>query len=450
MSSVPPTAETWLVDALGEDPSTCTLYRRAPYHPHKDHVAQLEPIFRALSGTVPFGGLSKLSQSTHISDSTLSQWKTKLHADPTWRPSRLAYAMPRRIFTDDQEDILVERIRMTYLDRGLYYCDEDFRHDAFRFYEEIREQLEQEAGANPQAKRRLDNLPLFKASAPFIRDFRNRHRLSLRRPALKRRCPATREIQDAFIRRVQDLMSQYPHDRILNVDETNWRSVSPGFWTWAATGTESVSCLIQNNEKEGVTAIASVDATGMKLPLTIIGKGKTPRCLSALDLPPEIWTATSSSGWTTTDVMCRYLQLLREHLYPTGPLVILLDTYAAHRAAVTREAAARLQIELVFIPPGCTDRLQPLDRRIFGVLKAHAREIWRAYYHKTQGAKTTRSMMAENLLVSWERITPDIVVSAWDIFQEGWEVQEADEGDTRMDDSEFRIHMTQQDFDDLE
>ena len=447
MSTVPPTAEAWLFDVLGSEGSPSTLYHRPPYHPHKDHVAQLEPIFRALSGNVPFGGLSKLSQSTHIPDSTLSQWKKTLHLDPSWRPSRRAYAMPRRIFTDEQEDILVDRIRRMYLDQALYYCDEDFRHDALRFYEELRNQLEQEAEVDPEAQGRLTTLPAFKASAPFISDFRARHRLSLRRPALKRRSAATIERQDAFIRYVQNMMLHRPHDRILNIDETNWRSVAPGFWTWATTGTESVSCLIQNNDKEGVTAIASVDATGTKLPLTIIGKGKTSQCLRALGLPPEVWTATSQTGWTTSDVMCRYFQLLREHLYPTGPLVVLLDTYAAHRSAATKEAAARLEIELVFIPPGCTDQLQPLDRRVFGVLKAHAREIWRAHYHQTQGAKTTRSMMAENLLISWERITPDIIESSWDIFQDGWEVEEAD---TQMDDGEFRMQMTQQDIDDLE
>ena len=211
-----------------------------------------------------------------------------------------------------------------------------------------------------------------------------------------------------------------------------------------------MSCLIDNNEKEGVTAIASVDATGRKLPLTILGKGKTPRCLTAMHLPPEVWTATSQSGWTTSDVMCRYFQLLREHLYPTGPLIVLLDTYAAHRAAVTREAAARLQIELVFIAPGCTDRLQPLDRRIFGVLKGHAREIWRVHYHETHGAKITRSMMAQNLLVSWERMTPHLIESAWDIFQDGWEVGESDDPETHIDDGEFQMQMTREEFDDLE
>jgi hypothetical protein len=451
MSSVPPTAEAWLEEVLGPDRSPCSLYRRPPYQHHKDHVDQLEPIFRALAGDVPFSGLSKLSQALRISDSTLFNWKKNLRTNPSWRPSRRAYAIPRRIFTEEQEDILVQRIRTSYLDHGLYYCDEDFRHDALRFYEEIHAQLKLDAATNPDAQRRLLCLPLFKATVPFIRDFRLRNRFSLRRPALKKRCAATVEMQEAFLQRVQTLLGQYPHDRIINIDETNWRSVSPGFWTWATTGTESVSVQIANDDKEGITAIAGVDATGMKLPLTVIGKGKTPRCLAALDLPPEIWTATSKSGWTTVDVMLRYFQLLRENLYPTGPLVLLLDTYSAHRAAATKEAAMQLGIELVFIPPGCTDRLQPLDRRIFGVLKAHAREIWRTHYHMTHGAKTTRSMMARNLLIAWERITPDIIESAWDIiFQGEWSSDDGGEPNDRGDDEEFQLRMRQEDLDDLE
>jgi hypothetical protein len=94
MSSVPPTAETWLAEILLSDQTACSLSGRGPYRHHKDHIAQLEPIFAALSGTVPFGGLSKLSQAVHISDSTLSHWKKLPKVDPSWRPSRRASAHP--------------------------------------------------------------------------------------------------------------------------------------------------------------------------------------------------------------------------------------------------------------------------------------------------------------------------------------------------------------------
>jgi hypothetical protein len=99
-------------------------------------------------------------------------WKTMLQADLRWRSFRGAYATPRRIVMDEQEDILVQRIRKVDVDRGLCYCDEDFRLDAFRFSEEIRQQLENEARVNSEAQCRLETRPLFKASGRFIQDFR--------------------------------------------------------------------------------------------------------------------------------------------------------------------------------------------------------------------------------------------------------------------------------------
>jgi hypothetical protein len=381
-----------------------------------------------------------------ISDSTLSSWRRQLQRDPSWPPSRRAYAGPRRIFTDAQEDELIRRVRAEYLDRGLYYCDEDFKLDALRFYEEIRQDLEDRALGDPQAKNMLDALPLFKASPKFIRDFRNRNRFSLRRPAFRRRCTTTKEQQGAFVLRTQELLGQIPHDRVINVDETNWRMVAGGIWTWATTGSESVSCLVENNEKEGITVIAAIDAAGTKLPLTVIGKGKTPRCLAAINLRPEIWGFTTESGWTTTAVMCEYFRLLREKVYPTGPLVVLLDASGAHRSPITKAAAERLGIRLVFIPPGSTDALQPLDRFVFGVLKAHARQLWRTHYHDTHGAKTTRAMMAGNLITSWERITPDLIDRAWDIFQGEWDEPASDESE---DDEEFHQRMTLGELQDL-
>jgi hypothetical protein len=311
--------------------------------------------------------------------------------------------------------------------------------------------LEFDAATNPEAQRRLLSLPLFKGITPFIRDFRLHNRFSLRGPGLKKRCAATREMQEAFLQWVQTLLREYPHGRIINIHETNWRSVSPGFETWATTRTASFSVQIANDHNEGITAIAGVAATWMKLPLTVTGKGKTPRCLAALNLPPGIRTAISKFGRTTVDVLLRCFQLWRENLDPSGPSDLLRNTSSAHRAAVTKEVAIKWGIELVFIPPGCTNRLQPLDRRIFGVLKAHAREISRTHCHTTCGAKITRSTIARNLLRTWECIPPDIIESTWDIiFQGAWSSDDGGKPDDQGDDEEFQLRMRQEDLDDLE
>jgi hypothetical protein len=126
----------------------------------------------------------------------------------------------------------------------------------------------------------MDRINKFKASDHFIQNFRNRHRFSLRRPSIKRKPTSTEADRHEFIAQVQSCLQNYPRDRIVNIDETNRRTVAGGFMTWAHTSIESVQCQIDNDEKEGVTAIAAMDAAGGKLPLTVIGKGKTERCLA--------------------------------------------------------------------------------------------------------------------------------------------------------------------------
>jgi hypothetical protein len=119
--------------------------------------------------------------------------------------------------------------------------------------------------------------------------------------------------------------------------------------------------------------------------------------------------------------MSRDLGVLREHVYPTGPLVIMLGLFSAHRTSLTRAAAEVLGIQVVFIPSGCTDILQPLDRRVFGVLREHARQLLQIQYHAMHSAKTSLIQMAENLIVSWDRIIPDLINRGWDLYEGEWE-----------------------------
>jgi hypothetical protein len=216
---------------------------------------------------------------------------------------------------------------------------------------------------------------------------------------MKQRCPVTKEKQEEFIRRVQQLMEVFPHDRVINIDETNRRVVTGGFWTWAGPGSEAISSIIDETEKKGITVITGIEASGAKLPLTVVGNGKTQRCLVALNHPPGVWSVTSPTRCSTSDVVCNYQRLLRQHLYPTGPLIVLLDTFAAHRAMITKAVAEEWGIDLISIPPGCIDALQPLNRRVFGILKAYALQLWRIYDQETHGEKATCSMTANNLLV---------------------------------------------------
>jgi hypothetical protein len=52
-----------------------------------------------------------------------------------------------------------------------------------------------------------------------------------------------------FIAEVHKLLGQYPGDRIVNVEETNWKAVPGAFITWAHTNTETVKIQIGDDEK---------------------------------------------------------------------------------------------------------------------------------------------------------------------------------------------------------
>jgi hypothetical protein len=304
-----------------------------------------------------------------------------------------------------------------YLSKGLYYSDEDFKLDALLFHERVLTESEEAYRQGTLGLTSLARVRQFKCTPPFIQDFRRRHYMTLRRPNFKRRPSASQEQIDAFTERVRALLDSMPRERVLNLDETHWKAVAAGFLTWASVSAESVSAFIANDAKQGMTVLATINAIGEKLPLMIVGQGKTDRCLAGYHLPDGTWFDKTESGWTTADVMCAYFGKLRREIFPNGPLILLLDTYAAHRCQVVRDVAELWGIDLVFIPPGCTDLLQPLDRRVFGVMKAFARQNWRREYHRTHGDQVTRPMIARSLLDAWDRITPDVIESAWEIFE---------------------------------
>jgi hypothetical protein len=117
----------------------------------------------------------------------------------------------------------------------------------------------------------------------------------------------------AFVAQVQEFSGRYPRNRIINIGGTSWRT-------------------------------ATADSLGGDF---------------------------TSSGWVNTDVMRRCFAYLRTKLFAGGgPLIVILDTYPAHRAERVRYTARLSKLTSVFVPRGCRYQLP--------------REIWRKHYHETK------------------------------------------------------------------
>jgi hypothetical protein len=125
------------------------------------------------------------------------------------------------------------------------------------------------------------------------------------------------------------------------------------------------------------------------------------------------------------------------------------QTYSVYHTNLVREAAEQCGAKLVFIPPGCTDRSQPLDLRVLGVLKSYARQLWRTQYHRSHGAKTSRAQMAKNHIDAWDRISPDVIESAWAIYRRDWALYDSEDAEAELVDGEYQPDVRREDLEDL-
>jgi hypothetical protein len=121
----------------------------------------------------------------------------------------------------------------------------------------------------------------------------------------------------------------------------------------------------------------------------------------------------------TVEAMLEWLKFLRNlpEFQHGRSIHLILDGYSTHRCEAVRTLAARLSIVLHFIPPGLTDLLQPLDRSLFGALKAEYRAIYRIDMSQREDKRMTKADFAPYLTLGAVR--------------RGWECFDCDTGALR-------------------
>jgi hypothetical protein len=98
--------------------------------------------------------------------------------------------------------------------------------------------------------------------------------------------------------------------------------------------------------------------------------------------------------------------------------------HPSHRTDAVKMTTRQLNIELIYIPPGATDELQPLDRKVFGGLKSEARRIFREWAVDNQELTVKRIIAAHTMCAAWDQLSEETLASAWNIYQldnEVWE-----------------------------
>ncbi|KAL1966447.1 hypothetical protein VTN77DRAFT_4589 [Rasamsonia byssochlamydoides] len=163
-------------------------------------------------------------------------------------------------------------------------------------------------------------------------------------------------------------------DDIYNFDETGF-AMGLIATTKVITSSEVYSRpkLLQPGNREWVTAIESVSATGWALPTYIIFKAKELQDSWFDDLPKGWRLDKSENGWTTDEIGIKWLknQFIPETYKRRkgAHRLLVLDGHGSHLTPQFDEICAENNIIPVCMPAHSSHLLQPLDVSIFVVLK---------------------------------------------------------------------------------
>ena len=262
------------------------------------------------------------------------------------------------------------------------------------------------------------NIPEFAASMAWVSGFMKRYSLVFRCAHYERRGAIQREWVDSYLMKVAKAFAKFGPDRVLNMDETHVSINNfPGkVISHKGQKTVSIQCNYYN-KAEGFTAMATCSRS-KTLPIIVIAKGKTSRSINKFKKGGNVESRllTSETGWTTVSIMEQYLQWIYDQM-GKEPFALIVDCFKAHINQKIKDLAKSLKIDLIIVPACGIGSYQPLDRRIFGIVKNKIRS--HENFSKTITSKDFQkdryNIVCQAMEKAWKQVSQEALSAAWDI-----------------------------------
>lgn len=259
-------------------------------------------------------------------------------------------------------------------------------------------------------------------SYSWLKGFMKRHRLSWRQAHYARRCAIDEEYVSIYLDILADAVCKYGWEYVFNMDETAVRINNGSTKTIAPIGLDDIVIEGKRNEKECFTAIGTSTIYELK-DLILLTKGTEKSCAkfngedgkqkkSKKKSDIEIWPTNNDNGWVNEEIVLKYLRHLHDHWSLGQPCALIMDCFKAHHTAKVIRLAGSLNIELIFVPANGTSIYQPLDRRVFGILKSKMRSFAKSNIYS---GKDRFHIITEHLKKAWKEVPVEALKSAWDI-----------------------------------
>jgi hypothetical protein len=166
-----------------------------------------------------------------------------------------------------------------------------------------------------------------------------------------------------------------PPERVYNGDQSGlYYNKLPNRIYVTKAERSSYAGVKQMKSKDRVTIMVCIAADGSKIPLSIIGKSKTPECFRhELDNPsePPMAYKDQSNAWFDREITIWWINHVfwPWHVRKFGNVkaILLLDNCLAHTNLEKSRLPEKLMIH--FFPPNVTSRHQPADMGIIAAIK---------------------------------------------------------------------------------
>lgn len=178
---------------------------------------------------------------------------------------------------------------------------------------------------------------------------------------------------------------------VYNVDETGF-SMGLNAARKVVSGSEirGKRQLIQNGNREWVTAIECINSTGLFLQPFILFKGKQICESWYAELEEDRRLGVSANGWTSNDIAIRWLEKgfipQTESTTKGTHRLLILDGHGSHLTPEFDKICNENKIIALYMPPHTSHLLQPLDLCCFGTLQKK--------YHQLAGERTGFDVLA--------------------------------------------------------
>jgi hypothetical protein len=179
----------------------------------------------------------------------------------------------------------------------------------------------------------------------------------------------------AWFKLVQDTRVAYgiPDQDVFNFDETGFMmGVASTSKVVTSSDTVGRATVVQPGNREWVTTIECINASGWCLPPFVILSGKLHQAAWYKDLPPDWAVAVSDNGWTTDELGLEWVKHFNRHTESrtTGAYrLLILDGHGSHATPEFDQFCKDNKIITLCMPPHTSHVLQPLDVGCYSPLK---------------------------------------------------------------------------------